>query len=181
MKKIFLNVIGSKEKILYWVIIFFLGCFIGWIYEELFYLFIEHTLYNRGFLYGPYLPVYGWGSVAIILFLKKYKKNPIFVFIAIMFLTGILEYITGYIMWEIWNNRWWDYTGLFLNIDGYVCLRSVITFAIGGVMLIYIIEPAIIKLLSSANRKKVLSIICVIISIVFIIDNLLAFLIRHPF
>lgn len=78
---------------------------------------------------------------------------------------------------KIFNRTWWDYTGLFLNIDGFVCLRSVITFGIGALLLIYIFEPLIVKFWK--NKPKLVRVIAISFLIIFIIDNLLTFLFRY--
>ena len=67
----------KRSKIIYWGLVFFVGCFLGWIYEECFSIIIEHQLVNRGFFYGCYLPVYGSGSVILLLLLRNLKKYPI--------------------------------------------------------------------------------------------------------
>ena len=141
-------------------------------------LIIDKELVNRGFLYGPYLPVYGFGAIFLSLLLKPFKKSPLVVFILSMVVTGVVEYVTGYAMWEIWHRRWWDYTGLFLNIDGYICLRSLLTFAIGALLLIYIIEPYIVKYIKKWNKTKV-NLFIILFYIVFIFDMILTFLIRN--
>lgn len=155
------------------------GSFIGWFYELIFYFMAEHKLVNSGFLYGPYLPVYGYGAVLMIVCLKRLKQHPIILFLLAMILTGILEYLTGLIMWEIWHQRWWDYTGLLLNIDGYVCIRSVLSFALGALILIYWLEPKLNIILSEENNRKT-DIICTCFLIIFLIDNILTLLYRHP-
>ena len=94
-------------------------------------------------------------------------------------LTGIVEFLVGEMMVTIWHKRWWDYTGLFLNIDGQVCLRSVISFAIGGLGLIYLIEPFINKINEKINSKSKKIIYISIISIM-VIDLILCLIIRHP-
>lgn len=171
--------ISRDKKIYYYFIIFLAGAFAGWIYEEIFYLIEDGILVNRGFLYGPYLPVYGWGAVLMVFLLKRFKQNPLVFFVLAMFVTGILEYFTGYIMWEAYNTRWWDYTGLFLNLDGYICLRSLISFAIGGLLLIYIIEPLICKYINKTNNKT-LKILCFTMFVIIVVDYILCFIIRHP-
>lgn len=168
----------TKKKICLLVLIFLAGSLAGFIYEEIFYLITDHELVKRGFLYGPYLPVYGFGAVLIALLLKRFKKNPLIVFILAMLVTGILEYLTGYLLWEIYHKMWWDYTGLFLNIDGYVCLRSVISFGIGGLLLIYIIEPLISKLISKITNYKIY-IASYITCVVFIFDLILTLIFRQ--
>ena len=157
----------------------FVGCFLGWIYEECFSIIIEHQLVNRGFLYGPYVPVYGFGAILIVLLLKRFKKNPLILFVGMALVTGILELIVGEFMVAVWHKRWWDYTGLFLNIDGQVCLRSVLSFAIGGLGLIYLIEPYINKFNEKINNKNKKT-VCIAIIAIMIIDLTLCLAIRHP-
>lgn len=168
---------SKKEKLIYWILIFLIGSLIGWIYEEIFYYVTENTISNRGFFYGPYLPVYGWGSVILMITLKKLKKYPILVFILSMLITGIVEYVTGYVMYALYENVWWDYTGLFLNISGYVCFRSVFTFAVGTIGLIYLIEPYLSKLI--AKYSKHAEIISYLFLTIFIIDNIITFIFRY--
>lgn len=166
------------DKVKLYLFIFIAGAFAGYIYEVIFELIESGTFVNKGFYYGPYLPVYGFGAVFMSMILNKFKKHPVVVFILGMLVTGIVEYITGYAMYEIYHRKWWDYTGLFLNIDSYVCFRSVFTFAIGGMLLIYIVEP-LIKEFMSIKSKKTINIICISFIVIFIIDALLSFLIRN--
>lgn len=166
-----------KMNMCKYLLIFFAGSFAGYIYEVIFYLLFDHELVNRGFLYGPYLPVYGFGAVILVLLLKRFKKNPLVVFLFAMFVTGVVEYFTGYLMWQIYHKMWWDYTGLFLNIDGYVCLRSVLTFGIGGILLIYLIEPLICKFISNI-KKKVYRVSCLLLFII-IFDFILTIMFRN--
>ena len=146
----------TVTKIGNYFFIFLIGSFAGYIYEFLFYLLVDHKLVNSGFLYGPYIPVYGTGAILMLLLLKRFKEHPLVVFLLAMLVTGVLEYITGAFMYELYHRRWWDYTGLFLNIDGYVCLRSVFTFGIGGLLLIYIIDPIICMISTKYNSNKYL-------------------------
>ena len=81
--------LNNKEKIIYYLLIFIIGGIVGYIYEEIFFLVDDHILVNRGFLYGPFLPVYAWGALLMALSLKKFKKNPIIVFLLAVVATGI--------------------------------------------------------------------------------------------
>ena len=166
------------KKLYDYILVFFVGSCIGYLYEEIFYLLSEHVLVNRGFLYGPYLPVYGWGSVGILFFTKKYKDKPILTFLLIMLVAGILEYFTGYAMMQIWHKRWWDYTGLLLSIDGYVCLRSILSFGVGGMILIYYIDPLLMKI-SKKLKINQLKLICYMLCLIYVIDNIFSFIIRN--
>ena len=80
---------------------------------------------------------------------------------------------------EIWHKRWWDYTGLFMDIHGYVCLRSVLTFGIGGLLLLYIFDPIVKEFVHGKTKKKAL-IFSIVFSIIIIIDIIITLLFRHP-
>lgn len=159
-------------------LIFFVGCIAGWIYEEIFYYVAEGIIVNRGFLYGPYLPVYGLGALLIYLLLNRFKKVPILVFLLSFVITGVVEYLTGFWMWEVYHKRWWDYTGLFLNIGGHVCFRSLVSFSVGALILIYAVVPLMDKIIKKIGDKKCL-IFSITASIIMIFDLIITLLIRH--
>lgn len=146
----------KKTNISIFFITFIIGSLSGYIYEIIFYLVMDNELTNRGFLYGPYLPVYGVGAVCMLWLLKRFKKKPWLVFLLAMLVTGIVEYVTGVLLFKLYHRTWWDYNGLFLNIDGYVCIRSVFTFGIGGLLLIYLIDPLVRKYSVKFNSNKYL-------------------------
>lgn len=166
------------KTICLYILIYLIASIIGFIYEELFYLIVDKKLVYQGFLYGPYVPVYGLGAIIMLPILKRYKKNPIIIFLGAMLLTGIVEYFTGWLMWTLYHKTWWDYTGLLLNINGYVCLRSVLTFAIGGLLLIYILEPLVCKFLKNKSKKFTKNTSMIIVSM-FVIDLILTLLFRY--
>lgn len=160
-------------------LVFFICCIAGWIYEEVFYYATEHFVGNRGFLFGPWLPVYGSGAVLMVLLLKRFKRRPALFFALSMLVTGVLEYLTGFLMWEVWHKRWWDYTGLFLNIDGYVCLRSVLSFGVGGLLLMYLAEPLLDRFADRLGAKRRFA-VCGVIAAVLALDLILSFIFRDP-
>lgn len=168
----------NKTKLCILFVTFLIGSVVGYIYEIIYCLLIDKELVNRGFLYGPYLPVYGFGAVFMLWLLKRFKKNPLVVFLLAMLVTGIVEYITGYLMFHIYHRTWWDYTGLFLNIDGYVCLRSVLTFGIGGLLLIYVVDPLVCKFSKNINSNKYLFVSSFGILII-VLDFVITLVYRH--
>lgn len=95
-----------------------------------------------------------------------------------MFVTGVVEYLTGFWMWHVYKRMWWDYTGLFLNIDGYVCFRSVFTFAIGALILICIFVPLIDKFIKKFGKKES-SILSITIFVIMLTDLILTLLYRY--
>ena len=124
------------ESMCYLFLIFLTGCMVGWIYDEIYYWITEGMLRNRGILYGPWLPIYGIGALGIYE-MKPLKKNPVLLFIVCALITGIVEYIIGYIGIHFLDLRLWDYRGLFLNLDGIICFRSVVCFAVMGLIFHY--------------------------------------------
>lgn len=124
----------------YLFLIFLTGCVVGWMYEEIFYWFSERMLRNRGILYGPWLPIYGVGALGIYA-MKPMKKNPVLLFITCMAITGLVEYLIGFLGIHYFGLRLWDYRGLFLNLNGIICFRSIVSFAIMGLAFHYLIEP----------------------------------------
>lgn len=172
--------LNRKERLKHLILIFIIGAFIGYLYEFILYFIDLKTPYNPGFLYGPYLPVYGFGAIFLEVLLdnKKAKKNPLLVFILGFIITGIVEYLTGYLLEMIYHRSWWDYSNAFLNINGYICLRSLTIFASAGVLLVYIISP-IIKSIISKTKQSIINNIITIYIIVIIIDTILTLSIRY--
>ena len=170
---------NNSKKILNILLIFVLSCFLGWICEELYCYFIKNVLVNRGFLYGPYLPVYGFGSVLIILLLKRYKDKPIYLFILSILVTGTLEYLTGYLLFIRYRRTWWNYNGLLLNINGYVCLRSVLMFSVLSFILIYIIDPFVDKIIKKYSNKVYIYIFSLIILFIMLCDFIMTIIFRY--
>ena len=166
------------KKVIYLFLIFLLGCLAGYLYEIIFYYFTLDKILNPGVLYGPWLPIYGIGAICLY-FLKPIKKHPILLFILSMIITGIVEYVIGYISINLFDTKLWDYTGLFLNISGIVCLRSVISFAILGMFFHYLIEPFMEKMYNKISFKSI-KVFSGIILVIFIIDIIISYLFRTP-
>jgi len=163
-----------------WVAIFcligvFSGVF-GWVYEFFFYFLNSgmKQFYMRGGNYLPWINIYMFGAFLIIFLTYKRRKHPIQVFLISAISTGILEYISGYILYgKLGWIKCWDYNKEILNfgnIDGYVCLRSVLVFGTSALLLIYGILPLFMKLVKKINIKIILPISVILFSI-FMIDE----------
>ena len=96
---------------------------------------------NRGFLIGPYCPVYGTGVVLISVLLRQYKSDLVVFFVFTMLICGLLEYATSYFMEKLFNARWWDYSAKKFNINGRVCLENLILFCVAAAGIIYGTNP----------------------------------------
>ena len=131
-----------------YILLFLFYSIIGWLMEVVVSLIIRHRFINRGFLIGPYCPIYGVGGTLITIFLSKYKDDLIVFFIMTMVLCTILEYITSYIMEKIFHARWWDYSDKKFNLNGRVCLQTCLGFGIVGCVIMYFGNPLIMKLIA---------------------------------
>lgn len=168
----------SSDRLCYLFLVFLAGCLVGWIYEEIFYWITEGLLRNRGILYGPWLPIYGIGALGIYA-LKPLKGRPALLFLGCVVLSGVVEYIIGYVGIHAFGLRLWDYRGLFLNLQGIICLRSVLSFGILGLAFHYLLEPLGEKLYRSLPGNTVHS-GCFILLALFLFDCLLSALFRTP-
>lgn len=168
----------TADRLCYLFLVFLTGCLVGWIYEEIFYWITEGLLRNRGVLYGPWLPIYGIGALGIYA-LKPLKKNPALLFLLCVAITGVVEYIIGYVGIRFFGLRLWDYRGLLLNIGGIVCLRSVVSFGILGLAFHYLLEPAGEELYRKMPAP-VIRIACLVLTALFVADCILSLLFRTP-
>ncbi len=150
-----------KKYILY----FMLYSIIGWCYE----VFLEVVVYqwgfsNRGFLFGPYCPVYGFGALTFILALKSLKSKkimflninitPMLVFLGIILISTLLELLVSYIL-EMFTGAWlWDYKLYRFNFQGRIALNPSIRFGIGGMLFMYGLQPLFEKLCNKIHEKK---------------------------
>ena len=158
----------------------------GFVYEVIFYYFNfgMKDIYMRGSNFLPFINIYATGSIIIYILTKKLKKNPFLIFLISVLATGILEFISGYVMYEFFNGfRCWDYNTEILNfgnIGGYVCLRSVLFFGISSLLLMYVIVPMCYYLATILNKKTFI-IISYSIFALFLIDDLYNLLIARIF
>lgn len=127
----------------YYNLIYFFAIysFAGWCVEVLYYFKNERRFVNRGFLYGPFCPIYGFGAVSLVVFLDSYKNNIFTLFFLAVLLTSILEYFTGLFLEKTFKTKWWDYTEDPFNIHGRVCLLYSLMWGVGEVIIIRLIHP----------------------------------------
>ena len=131
-----------------WFLFFFLYSVIGYLAEIIYVsIKLKKIVVNRGFLIGPYLPIYGFGSLILVLFLRRYEEDPVVLFVMGAFFCTVLEYFTSLIMEKIFKLRWWDYSDRKFNIDGRVCLDNALLFGISGIVVVKGIHPLLADLI----------------------------------
>lgn len=126
----------------FWFIMFILYSIIGYVAEIInLTIMTRKPVWNRGFLIGPYLPIYGVGCIFVVFCLNKYENDLFAMFIIGSFFCTLLEYFTSLIMEKIFKLRWWDYTDYKFNLNGRVCLLNAILFGVGGIIVIKLLNP----------------------------------------
>ena len=148
--------------------------------ETLWVSWCNKKLVDRGFLIGPYCPIYGCGALLIILFLNSFSFSPILLFIITMLICGALEYFTSWFMEKVFKARWWDYSNRKFNINGRICLRNLIAFGIMGLAVTYLINPYF-ELWVGYLDEKHLRTLGVTVWTIFIMDFVLSTIVVYGF
>lgn len=145
------------------VISFFIFCFIGYVCECTFCSIPKKHFINRGFMYGPYLPIYGSGAMVILYLLEPFFDRPYLVFIFGVISTSAIEYVTSWALEKIFHVKLWDYSTYPLNLNGRVCARNSTLFGIMALFLVYVInDPLMEKLnLIPDNTAQIMSLVIV--------------------
>lgn len=172
--------IGFKKTIYIILLIMVCSGFFGFVYEMLFYRIDLGYFIKRGSTFGPWIPIYAFGGLFITAFTYKLKKHPSVVFLVNCVITGVLEYATGWVLWEFFHKRLWDYNVEIWNwgnINGYICFRSILFFGLSSLFLIYMVVPSIKKIANKISEKS-LAIISCTLGCIFGIDMLLYMILK---
>ena len=160
------------------VMMFFTMSLTGWLWEVCFHLSTDGQFVNRGFLYGPWLPIYGFGSVMILTLLHKLRNKPLQEFVAIIMLCGCIEYCVSWFLEQVYGGiKWWDYSDYFLNLNGRICAEGLLAFGFGGMLIVYFFAPLFDKLFQRIPKKILIS-VCLVLIFIFCTDVISSF--RKP-
>ena len=154
-------------------IAFWFFSILGWILEVIVCSICDKRLVNRGFLIGPYCPIYGFGSL-IMMSISSYKDQLFVCFILALTLCSTLEYFTSFLMEKLFKIRWWDYSHDAFNINGRICLRNALAFGALGVIFTRFLNPWYYSIVDNFSYDLLL-IISIILLIITIIDILVSF------
>ena len=135
------------------VFMFFSFCFVGWIWEVCYEFVDTGMLVNRGTMYGPWIPIYGFGGLAIVLLLSRFKESKIKLFLMTMLVCAILEYLGSFALEFMFNSSYWDYKEMFMNVNGRICLAGLMAFGVGGLFGVYIAGPAISRFVDRFSKR----------------------------
>ena len=160
--------------------LFLVGALGGFLYEEIYCLIINTWLEGmpfpwRGFLYGPYLPLYGFGGVILYLIFHKLHKYPPLVFFGTVLVTGVIEYVCGWAFLTFAGYRLWDYTGRFMNFGGHVSLQTLLIFGVLSLISAYFVQPFLFRkyLKTKPKTRTVIAAICLAVLLTDLVITLI--------
>jgi len=165
------------DRYIFYFLLFIIYAFLGYICEVVYVYIITKKITNRGYLYGPVVPIYAFGALLIIIPLTEFEFSSFITdrwyLVALIgfFGTSLLEYLTSFIMEKIFHMRWWDYSDKFLNINGRVCLRNSLMFMGLVLLVIYLINPFLNNAIKYVMDIHALAyILAAILFVVFVTD-----------
>lgn len=164
------------STVCHYILLFFFCSMLGWLMEVTCKLIQFHRFINRGFLIGPYCPIYGFGAVFVTWLLSPLKAYPVAVFALAMVVCGTLEYLTSYMMEKLFHARWWDYSQKRFNLNGRVCADTLIPFGLLGLALVYFIKPVFFGWLSPLSPGT-LQTLCICLQTLLFCDALVSTLV----
>lgn len=126
-----------------WLLFFYIYCFLGWVWESGLVSFQKKKWVNRGFMHGPFLPIYGTGAITVLLTTIPVKDNLVLVFLFGMTGATILEYCTGVAMEKLFHVRYWDYSKQKFNLNGHICLLSSLAWGAFSIFMIKVLHNPI--------------------------------------
>lgn len=145
----------QTQSIADWILYFYIYCFLGWVWETCFVSIRKKKFVNRGFMKGPLLPIYGSGAICILLVTKPVIGNYFLMALTGMVAATVLEYVTGAAMEAMFRVRYWDYSGKFLNVNGYICLTSTLCWGVMTLIMVYGIHEPIARAVDRLPERVV--------------------------
>ncbi|MDO5590177.1 MAG: hypothetical protein Q4F98_03855 [Lachnospiraceae bacterium] len=138
------------------ILCFFIYGFLGWCTEVAYAAFKEHKFVNRGFLNSAICPIYGFGVVIVVQLLDPYAHQIVLLYLLSVVLTTVLEWLTGFALDKLFHHKWWDYSDVPFNLNGYVCVPFSAIWGLACVFVVKIVHPLILKLVLLAPKWLVL-------------------------
>lgn len=157
-----------------WLFLFYFYCLAGWCFESVYVSLKSRKWVNRGFMRGPFLPLYGSGAIMMLVVSRPFADNVPLTYIAGMIGATALEYVTGVAMEALFKVRYWDYSKRFLNFQGHICLKSSLTWGLFTVLMTRVIHRPIERMMYMIP-KQVLYYSTAILTVYIVADFTLSF------
>ena len=156
-----------------WIAFFYIYCFLGWCFESGYATIKQRKLTNRGFLRGPYIPIYAFGAIFVLIITDNFQGSILSVYFSGLIAATILEYITGYVMEKLFKVKYWDYSDHKFNLNGYISLSTSIAWGFLSVLLTEVLQVNVYRFVSMLTEHD-LKIFIAITSTVFFLDLILS-------
>lgn len=157
-----------------WLVYFYFYCIFGWVFESTYVSVRTRKLTNRGFMKGPWLPLYGSGAIIILVATLPFQQYPVAVYFAGAIAATVLEYFTGVVMVKLFKVRYWDYSNQKIQFQGHICLSSSIAWGFLSLLMVYVVHKPVAGFIGMWN-EEFLSISTFLITIVMVFDFTNAF------
>ncbi len=161
-----------QQTINYLLFYFMLYSILGWLMESIYRSFIEKKIINSGFLHGPCCPIYGFGTIILILLFSKIK-NPALLFMMGFTILTVWEYVVGVLMEKLFHTKYWDYSDQKININGRVCLKNSVYWGILTVLFTLIVQPFVQNTVELIPYNYIIK-INIVIYVIFILDLIIS-------
>ena len=156
-----------------WIALFYIYCFLGWCFESGYATIKQRKLTNRGFLRGPYIPIYAFGAIFVLIITDNFQGSILSVYFSGLIAATVLEYITGYVMEKLFKVKYWDYSDHKFNLNGYISLSTSIAWGFLSVLLTEVLQVNVYRFVSMLTEHD-LKISIAITSTVFFLDLILS-------
>ncbi|MCD8326112.1 MAG: putative ABC transporter permease, partial [Lachnospiraceae bacterium] len=157
-----------------WLFFFYFYCFFGWVFESTYVSLKSRHFVNRGFMHGPFLPLYGTGAIMMLVVSRPFADNILLTYIAGCIGATVLEYVTGAMMEAMFKVRYWDYSDKRFNIKGYICLGSTLAWGVLTILMTRVVHTQVESLVISIPAQT-LSMLVFALTVYIVIDLVLSF------
>lgn len=153
-----------------WLLMFFTYCFFGWCWESGYVSLKQRAWVNRGFLYGPWLPIYGSGAILVLFLTLPVRDQLPWVYLIGMVGASLLEYVTGAVMERLFHMRYWDYSEQPFNLHGHICLLVSFVWGLFSVALIKFLHPPVERVILMVPTQLG-ELLAVCLTVLFTVDT----------
>lgn len=152
-----------------WLSFFYFYCIFGWCFESTYVTLKEQHPVNRGFLRGPWLPLYGSGAILVLWLTLPFQQTPALVYIVGALGATVLEYCTGEAMVRLFRVRYWDYSNQRFQYKGHICLSSSIAWGFLSLLMVYVVHKQVESFIFWMN-EEVVSVMTFLITVLIVYD-----------
>lgn len=161
-------------SIIQWLFFFYFYCFFGWVFESTYVSIKQKKFVNRGFMNGPFLPIYGSGGIMMLVVSMPFQDNIFLTYIAGCIGATVLEFVTGMTMEALFKVRYWDYSKNKFHYKGHICLSSTIAWGFLTIFMTGFLHRYV-EMIVLAIPNSVLTIVTIIITVCIAVDFTLSF------